>query len=120
MDHSSSLDNHRQADVSRMHDWVQNADKDAKGTTVPKKFEEQCFVIDAIEEFSKANRGTEYKNFITLDGTKDDAALLVSKINSRFGENENGLKQFMNITPAQYSMLIPKIRLFVQKRQDEK
>ena len=97
-----------------------NADKDAKGTTVPKKFEEQCFVIDAIEEFSKANRGTEYKNFITLDGTKDDAALLVSKINSRFGENENGLKQFMNITPAQYSMLIPKIRLFVQKRQDEK
>ena len=95
-------------------------DKDPKRTEVPKKFEEQCFVIDAIEEFSKANRNTEYKNFITLNGTKDDAALLVSKINSRFGESDNGLKQFMNITPAQYSMLVPKIRLFVQKRQDEK
>ena len=97
-------------------------DKDTKekDLEISKRFEEQCFLLDALEEFSKANSHTQYKNFITLDGTKDDAALLVSKINSRFGENENGLKQFMNITPAQYSMLVPKIRLFVQKRQDEK
>ena len=97
-------------------------DKDTKeeDLEISKRFEEQCFLLDALEEFAKANSYTQYKNFIALEGTKDDAALLVSKINSRFGENENGLKQFMNITPAQYSMLVPKIRLFVQKRQDEK
>lgn len=97
-------------------------DKDTKekDLEISKRFEEQCFLLDALEEFSKANSHTEYKNFITLSGTKDDAALLVSKINSRFGKDENGLKQFMNITPAQYSMLVPKIRLFVQKRQGEK
>jgi hypothetical protein len=95
----------------------QGEDEDSK---LSKLFEEQCFVLDALEDFALGNQGITYENFVTLNGTKEDAALLVSKINSRFGKDKNGLSQFMNITPAQYSMLVPKIRLYVQKMQDEK
>jgi hypothetical protein len=95
----------------------QGEDEDSK---ISKLFEEQCFVLDALEDFALGNQGITYENFVTLNGTKEDAALLVSKINSRFGKDKNGLSQFMNITPAQYSMLVPKIRLYVQKMQDEK
>mgnify|MGYP003626452304 CR=1 FL=1 len=95
-------------------------DKNVTESPISKIFEEQCFILDALEDFSRGNRNTDYKNFIVLEGSKDDAALLVSKVNSRFGKSTNGLEQFMNITPSQYSMLIPKIRLYVQKRRGEK
>jgi hypothetical protein len=87
---------------------------------IPQRFEEQCFLIDAVELFSSANKKTRYKNFLIIDDDTDDAAKLVSKINSRFERPEGaGLKSFLSITPAQRSMLIPKIRLFVQKFRNE-
>ena len=95
------------------------AEKDPS-TLVSERFEEQCFLLDAIELFKQdaKTRQASFKNFIVVDGPKEDAAKLVSRINSRFSESrgkENPLKQFMSITPAQYSLLVPKIRLFVQK-----
>ena len=91
----------------------------SEDTLLSERFEEQCFLLDAIDLFKKTaiSNKNSYKNFIVLDGAKDDAAKLVSKINSRFAP---GLKSFMNITPAQYSMMVPKIRLFVQKFVGEK
>ena len=99
-------------------DAAESSDKSDK-TLLSERFEEQCFLLDAIDLFKKAaiKNQNSYQNFVVLDGDNDDAAKLVSKINSRFGD---GLKDFMKITPAQYSMLVPKIRLYVQKFVNEK
>lgn len=100
-------------------DTAAETDEKSENTLIPERFEEQCFLLDAIELFKKTavDNKLSYKNFVVVDGVKDEAAKLVSKINSRFGD---GLKQFMEITPAQYSMLVPRIRLYVQKFVDEK
>lgn len=102
----------------RLESAAETADK-SENTLLSERFEEQCFLLDAIEIFKKnaVDNKNSYKNFVVLDGEKDEAAKLVSKINSRFGA---GLKNFLEITPAQYSMLVPKIRLYVQKFVDEK
>ena len=87
---------------------------------ISQRFEEQCFLMDALDEFSKANETKSYKNFLVLNSGKEDAAKLVSKINSRFEKpNGAGLRSFLSITPAQRAMLIPKIRLFIQKFKNE-
>lgn len=105
-------------DVEPSEGDVKQAD-DEEGV-IPQRFEEQCFLMDAIEDFSKENSTREYKNFLILNSGKEDAAKLVSKINSRFEQPTGaGLKSFLNITPAQRAMLIPKIRLFVQKFKNE-
>tara|TARA_R110000765_G_scaffold67350_2_gene130159 strand:+ start:408 stop:3245 length:2838 start_codon:yes stop_codon:yes gene_type:complete len=87
---------------------------------ISQRFEEQCFLMDAIDDFAKENSTSSYKNFLVLDAGKEDTAKLVSKINSRFEKPSGaGLKSFLSITPAQRAMLIPKIRLFVQKFKSE-
>jgi hypothetical protein len=103
---------------------AQVADKDPS-TLISERFEEQCFLLDAIDLFKQdaTTRQTSYKNFLVVDGPREDAAKLVSRVNSRFSKSRNKpnpLKQFINITPAQYSLLVPKIRLFVQKFVSEK
>lgn len=93
--------------------------RDVADEPVSERFEEQCFLLDAISPLSKGNLGQTYENLIVLNGDNQDAAKLISKINSRFGETGTGLRDFLDMTPSQTAMLVPKIRLFVQKFQSK-
>jgi len=84
------------------------------------RFEDQCFLTDAIRWFAKKNQKVPYNNFIVLDAdAKGDAASLVSKANSRFGATGAGLRAFLSMTPAEFATLVPKIRLYVIKYRNK-
>ena len=84
------------------------------------RFDDQCFLSDAIRWFANKNKRVPYNNFIVLDAdAKGDGASLVSKANSRFGATGAGLRAFLSMTPAEFATLVPKIRLYVIKYRNK-
>tara|TARA_R110000824_G_scaffold220663_4_gene407848 strand:- start:1247 stop:3847 length:2601 start_codon:yes stop_codon:yes gene_type:complete len=87
------------------------------------RFEDQCFLMDALKLFSDENIAATpgYKNFIPLVSGGHNIASLVSKVNSRFDKKQKGrgLNAFLGITPAERSALVPKIKLYAIKYKSQ-
>tara|TARA_Y100001963_G_C6785041_1_gene452151 strand:- start:811 stop:3321 length:2511 start_codon:yes stop_codon:yes gene_type:complete len=99
---------------------VSGSGKLSEETAEKLRFEDQCFLTDAIRFFASKNKRVPYKNFIVLDADAGaDAASLVSKVNSRFGSTGKGLRAFLSMTPAEFATLVPKIRLYVIKYRNK-
>ena len=80
------------------------------------RFQDQCFLSDAVRLFAKLNKSTRYENFIVLDANNSsDAATLISKMNTKFRSSDNNLRAFLTMTPAEFAALVPKIRLYLIK-----
>lgn len=82
---------------------------------VDAKFTEACFLMDYIDIISGlgwASAPAGYKNFKVIECEADAAGgahQIISKLTSR-----DGIREFMNISPAALSILQPKVRLYKQ------
>ena len=74
------------------------------------EFREQCYLVSKMEQLARENAksGTKYKNFTLITG--NDASPNVN-INKLFWYQDQQL--LMSLSPAQLSLLVPKIRVFV-------
>ena len=86
-------------------------DTDLAELTQHRRINEQCFLFDGLQYFSKHNKSRLYENIIPATG---DASTAVSKL-TRVSDSD----LFFQLKPAAMAMLVPKIRLFLVKYKDE-
>ena len=87
-------------------DIADKDEPDAEKAAAVARWQDQCFLIDGWKELAKMNQKTNYENIIPV-GDISPAELM--SILSSVPDAEN----FFNLTPAQLSLLVPTIRLFV-------
>ncbi len=92
---------------------VQAAREEANKKTRQRRaeeFREQCYLISKMEQLARdnANVGTKYKNFTVIEGNNASPNV---NINQLFWFKDQAA--LMGLSPAQLSLLVPKIRVFV-------
>jgi len=88
------------SDTKNDNATVESSNKDA---VTEEKFNEQAYLLYQHESLIKSNLNKNYKNFVQLIG---HPSILLSKLLG------TGVDAFFSITPAQLSLLHPRLRLF--------
>jgi len=70
----------------------------------PRRFLPQCFLLDFLSSYAATNASSPYPNFVKMNGNPSTG------INRLLGKPSNA--PLNQLTPAQFSALVPKCRLF--------
>ena len=69
------------------------------------RFQDQCFLIDGWKTLQEKNAGKVYKSLIPINLNASEIVSIMA--------NEPDAGAFLKMTPAQLSLLVPQIRLFI-------